>query len=189
MLFFKSVLHFRRNRFAAHSIFCQRVSHRPHSFFGAFRRQLLPFIKLVFHLETASPPVTNSRLNCHNFPKRRRSIKLRAGVNHRNPQQSIRFQHCRLPESRLFKKRVGARIEIFKKSRKVHDPRRIAIAPLHLYLFPVAQHFLVSPAIPWSLLYPAPLAESVFLAASSHLHSYHASLGRLLPLSLRRTSL
>src|SRR5260370_348679 len=44
-------------------------------------------------------------------------------------------------KSGLFQQRIRAGVKILKKSREIHDSGGIAIAPLHVNLFSIAQHF------------------------------------------------
>src|SRR6185369_4401710 len=94
--------------------------------------------------KTALAPLHNPALHNHGIAERRRRIKLRTRFHQRISHQSVPLQHFRLAKSGCFKQRIGTSIEIFKKSREVHNPRRVAVAPFHVNLFAVAQHLVRS---------------------------------------------
>src|SRR5205807_40727 len=77
----------------------------------------------------------------------------------------IGLQYFLLLKSHALEQRVRARIEHLKKSRVIHNSCRIAVSPLHLYLFPILLH-LVRPRATASrgvYLTPSRLTKSFFL--------------------------
>jgi len=128
---------------AAHSARPQRITDCPYAPFATFRRQHVGLIHFMFHAKAAGTPFDDSRLHRHRFSKRRRHVELRGRFNQWDPQQPVVREHFRFMKTGSFKQRVGAGIKKLEKPRKIHDSRRVAVAPFHLNLAPVAQHAVV----------------------------------------------
>src|SRR5256886_300308 len=119
----------------------------------------------MLHAKAAVPPLHDLRLHRHHIPKTRRHKKSRARLHHRNSRQPVGLQYFLLLKSHALEQRVRARIEHLEKPRVVHNSRRIAVSPLHLYLFPILLH-LVRPRATASrgvYLTPSRLTKSFFL--------------------------
>src|SRR5258705_6140571 len=143
--FLEARFYFLRDGFASHSSLRLRIPDSPDSFFCALRCQLVSLVQFVFNLKTAASPCNNPRLDRHCLSKGRRHVELRSRINQRNSQQSIGLQHFRFSKSGLFKKRIRASVKVFEKSREIDNPSGIAVSPLDVNLFSVAQHLHCSP--------------------------------------------
>ena len=158
--------HFPRNRMALRFRRIARHTHRPHPLFQAFHRQRLPTKQSVLHAKTAGAPICDARLDADHVPKRRRNEEIAACLHQWNSSDLEALQHLRLRESQcLMKQRIRARIEIFKVTRKKHNSKRVAVAPLNHNLSSVCQHSLSRLALPIGSAESTPL----FHSQASHL--------------------
>jgi len=120
--------------------------YRPHPLLKSLHRQSLSTKQFMYHRKTALSPLCHFRFHRHHISKRRRHVKIRASLHQRYSRNLIFPQHLRLGNpGRPVKQRIRASIEILQIPWKKHNPKRIAISPLNLYLSLI---FQIVPALP-----------------------------------------
>jgi hypothetical protein len=112
----------------------------PNALLEPFHSQHISLEHFVLHGKTAGAPFGDACFHHHRFSEAGGQEKARTRLHHRDPGNSVLFQHLRLGKARQFKKRVGASVEKLKIARIIDNAQGITVAPFDVDGLLVREH-------------------------------------------------